>query len=84
MRLIVALAALQHLHMSGVDVKTTFLYRELDEELFMEQPEGFKRKGHEHKVFHLGFVTGDTAGDFGSHRTCHPQHRTRGSGSQWR
>jgi Reverse transcriptase (RNA-dependent DNA polymerase) len=52
-RLIVALAALQHWHMSSVDVKTAFLYGELDEELFMEQPEGFKKKGHEHKVFHL-------------------------------
>jgi Reverse transcriptase (RNA-dependent DNA polymerase) len=52
-RLIVALAALQHWHMSSVDVKTAFLYGELDEELFMKQPEGFKKKGQEHKVFHL-------------------------------
>jgi len=51
--LIVALAALQHWHMSSIDVKTAFLYGELDEELFMEQPEGFKKKGQEHKVFHL-------------------------------
>jgi Reverse transcriptase (RNA-dependent DNA polymerase) len=51
--LIVALAASQHWHMSSVDVKTAFLYGELDEELFMEQPEGFKKKGQEHKVFHL-------------------------------
>ena len=39
--------------MSSVDVKTAFLYGELDEELFMEQPEGFEKKGQEHKVFHL-------------------------------
>jgi Reverse transcriptase (RNA-dependent DNA polymerase) len=52
-RLIVALAALQHWHMSSVDVKTAFLYGELDEELFMEQPEGFQKKGQEHKVFRL-------------------------------
>jgi hypothetical protein len=52
-RLIVALAALQQWHMSSVDVKTAFLYGELDEELFMEQPEGFVRKGHERKVFRL-------------------------------
>src|SRR6266850_4635520 len=51
--LIVALAALQQWHMSSVDVKTAFLYGELDEELYMEQPEGFKCKGHEHKVFCL-------------------------------
>ena len=41
-RLIVAIAALQQWYMSSVDVKTTFLYGELEEELFMEQPEGFK------------------------------------------
>jgi Reverse transcriptase (RNA-dependent DNA polymerase) len=51
--LIVALAELQHWHMSSIDVKTAFLYGELDKELFMEQPEGFKKKGQEHKVFHL-------------------------------
>jgi hypothetical protein len=51
--LMVALAVLQQWHMSSVDVKTAFLYGELDEELFMEQPEGFKKKGQEHKVFHL-------------------------------
>jgi Reverse transcriptase (RNA-dependent DNA polymerase) len=51
--LIVALAALQHWHMSSVDVKTAFLYGELDKELFMEQPEGLKKKGQEHKVFRL-------------------------------
>ena len=53
MHLMVALAALQQWHMSSVDVKTAFLYGELDKELFMEQPEGFKKKGQEHKVFHL-------------------------------
>ena len=39
--------------MSSVDAKTAFLYGELDEELFMEQSEGFKKKGQENKVFHL-------------------------------
>ena len=53
MCLMAALAALQQWHMSSVDVKTAFLYGELDEELFMEQPEGFKKKGQEHKVFCL-------------------------------
>jgi hypothetical protein len=51
--LTVALAALQQWHMSSVDVKTALLYGELDEELFIEQPEGFKKKGQEHKVFCL-------------------------------
>ena len=49
----VALAALKNWHIIGLDVKTAFLYGELDEELYMEQPEGFKLKGQEHKVMCL-------------------------------
>ena len=52
-RLMLALAALEDWYMSGVDVKTAFLYGELDEELYMEQPEGFKIKGKEHMVLRL-------------------------------
>src|SRR5712675_1679315 len=52
-RLMLAIAALQNWHMSSVDVKTAFLYGKLDEELYMEQPEGFKRLGQEHKVMRL-------------------------------
>jgi Reverse transcriptase (RNA-dependent DNA polymerase) len=47
------LAALEHWHITSVDVKTAFLYGELDEELYMEQPEGFKTKGQECKVLCL-------------------------------
>jgi hypothetical protein len=46
----IALAALKKWHIQGLDVKTTFLYGELDEELYMEQPKGFKVKGQEGKV----------------------------------
>jgi len=42
--LMIVLAAQQQWHMTSVDVKTAFLYGELDEELFMEQPEGFAEK----------------------------------------
>jgi hypothetical protein len=52
-RLILALSALENWHMSSVDVKTAFLYGELDEELYMEQPEGFKIPGKEHLVLRL-------------------------------
>ena len=48
-----ALAALNDWVIMGVDVKTAFLYGKLDEEIYMEQPEGFKVKGHEDKVFRL-------------------------------
>jgi hypothetical protein len=48
--LILVLSALENWHMSSVDVKTAFLYGELDEELYMEQPEGFKIPRKEHLV----------------------------------
>jgi hypothetical protein len=49
-QLILTLAVLENWHMSSVDVKTAFLYGELDKELYMEQPEGFKISGKEHLV----------------------------------
>lgn len=39
--------------MTGLDVKSAYLYGELDVEIFMEQPEGFAAKGQEHKVLRL-------------------------------
>jgi hypothetical protein len=53
--MMIVLAALKDWHISGLDVKTAFLYGDLDEELYMEQPEGFKVPGHKNKnkVMHL-------------------------------
>jgi Reverse transcriptase (RNA-dependent DNA polymerase) len=51
--MMIALAALKKWHIQGLDIRTTFLYGELNEELYMEQPEGFKVKGKEGKVMHL-------------------------------
>jgi len=51
--LLFALAALENWHMTALDVKTAFLYGQLDKEIYMEQPEGFKVKGQEFKVLHL-------------------------------
>ena len=48
-----ALSALEQWYITGLDVKSTFLYGELEEELYMEQPEGFRTKGQENKVLHL-------------------------------
>ena len=46
-RLMLALSALQDWHMEAVDVKTAFLYGKLDEEIYMQQPEGFRLKGQD-------------------------------------
>ena len=52
-QMMLMLATLKNWHITGLNIKTAFLYRELKEELYMEQPEGFKVKGQEHKVMHL-------------------------------
>ena len=40
-RIVLALVALLDLELEQLDVKTTFLHGDLDEEIYMEQPEGF-------------------------------------------
>jgi hypothetical protein len=40
-RLLLALSALEDWEIEALDVKTAFLYGNLNEELYMEQPEGF-------------------------------------------
>ena len=52
-RLMLALSSIEDWHMEAVDVKTAFLYGKLDEEIYMQQPEGFKLKGQENKVLRL-------------------------------
>ena len=36
-----------------MNVKTTFLHGELDEEIYMQQPEGFVEKGRDNLVYRL-------------------------------
>jgi len=52
-RLLLAVAALEDLDIQSIDIKTAYLYGNLDEEIYMEQPEGFKLPGKENKVWRL-------------------------------
>ena len=52
-RLILAIVANLNLELYQMDVKTSFLNGELDEEIYMDQPIGFVTKGQEHKVCKL-------------------------------
>nr|GFA19042.1 zinc finger, CCHC-type [Tanacetum cinerariifolium] len=52
-RLLLALAVIHNLVIHQMDVKTAFLNGDLDEEVYMKQPEGFVMPGNEHKVCKL-------------------------------
>ena len=45
-----ALVAHSDLELHQMDVKITFLNKNLEEEIYMDQPEGFYIKGKEHMV----------------------------------
>jgi hypothetical protein len=49
-RVLLSLVASYGLLVHQMDIKTTFLNGELDEEIYMEQPDGFVVKGQESKV----------------------------------
>ena len=50
---VLGLTASLNLEIKQLDVKTTFLHSDLEEEIYMEQPEGFKVKGKENLVCKL-------------------------------
>ena len=52
-RMLLARAAVEDLEIHQVDVKTAFLHGDLDEDIYMCQPDGFKEKGKEHLVCRL-------------------------------
>ena len=51
--LMLTLAALENWYITGLDIRSTYLYRKLNEEIYMEQPKGFAVPGQECKVLHL-------------------------------
>ncbi|GJU76433.1 zinc finger, CCHC-type containing protein [Tanacetum coccineum] len=52
-RLLITMASIHTLIIHQMDVKTTFLNGELDEEVFMNQPQGFIMPGNENKMYKL-------------------------------
>ena len=52
-RLLLSLAALYDWEIKALDVKTAYLFGEVDEEIYMDQLEGFIVKGQEKKVCQL-------------------------------
>lgn len=52
-RVVLALVAHYDMTLEYMDVKTAFLYGDLEEQIYMEQPEGFSQLGHEHLVCKL-------------------------------
>ena len=52
-RVLIALAAVYNLEIHQMDVKTAFLNGDLEEEIYMEQPEGFVVPGNGNKVCRL-------------------------------
>ena len=51
--MIVALAAKRGWKIYQLDVKSAFLHGELSEDVYVEQPKGYERKGSDHKVYKL-------------------------------
>ncbi|GJR04311.1 zinc finger, CCHC-type containing protein [Tanacetum coccineum] len=52
-RLLIAMASIHNLIIHQMDVKTTFLNGDLEEEVYMNQPQGFIMPGNENKVCKL-------------------------------
>ena len=52
-RMIVALAAQRGWTIYQLDVKSAFLHGELSEDMYVDQPKGYQKKGSEHKVYKL-------------------------------
>jgi len=51
--LMFVLVGLENWYITGLNVKTAFLYGKLNKEIYMKQPEGFTTQGQGSKVMHL-------------------------------
>ena len=52
-RVVLAMVANLDIELEQMDVKTAFFHSDLDEQIYMEQPEGFSHFGQEHLVCKL-------------------------------
>lgn len=52
-RTIIALAAIKGWSVFQLDVKSAFFHGELNETVYVDQPQGFEKKGEEDKVYEL-------------------------------
>jgi hypothetical protein len=52
-RLILGIVAADNLHLEQLDVKTAFLHGDLEENIYMRQPQGFTVEGKESLVCKL-------------------------------
>ena len=52
--LMLVLATLENWYITGLNVWSAYLYGKPDEEIYMEQPEGFAVPGQEHKCSAFG------------------------------
>jgi hypothetical protein len=52
-RTILSLVVVEDLHLEQLDVKTTFLHGDLEEDIYMQQPQGYEVKGKENLVCRL-------------------------------
>ena len=52
-RTILSLVVVEDLHLEQLDVKTSFLHGDLEEDIYMQQPQGYEVKGEENLVCRL-------------------------------
>jgi hypothetical protein len=50
---ILSLVVVEYFHLEQLDVKTTFFHGDLEEEIYMQQPQGYEVKGKENLVCRL-------------------------------
>jgi hypothetical protein len=52
-RTILSLVVVEYLHLEQIDVKTNFFHGDLEEEIYMQQPQGYEVKAKENLVCRL-------------------------------